>query len=102
MRWKNAVKIEFLEGKVKDDFGNEEDGYTETIPEMIEKALKFAYWIKDEELEYHKEDAEYNGRYPHCQLTKADMKGLKKYYDETFYILPKGKDRDGNQLEFLV
>ena len=49
---------------LKYDFGDEEVGYTETIPEMIEKALKFASEIKDEDLEYHKEDAEYNGRYP--------------------------------------
>ena len=88
MRWKNAAQIEFLR--------------TGTFAEIHAKILKFLSEIKDEELEYHKEDAEYNGRYPHCQLTKADMKGLKKYYDETFYILPKGKDRDGNQLEFLV
>ena len=56
LKMKNAADIQFIKVMVKPDSDSdyEYEKITETIPEMIATALKFASDIKD--LEYHKED----------------------------------------------
>ena len=91
MKWKNA-DIQFVKSIVKPDPDSdyEYEDITEKIPEIVAKQLKFGSDIKDEDLEYHNEDPEYDGRYPNSQLNQGDLEDLQKYYDEINIILPKG------------
>ena len=67
---------------------------------MFEILLEFSSEKKD--LEYHKEDRNFFVKYPNPELNQnSKIEVLQKYYLETNIILPKGKDMQDKEIEFL-